>query len=234
MKKILVFYFCLLISACAGIQHQDSGISEMASDIRGDVDQPSGEATTVEESLSDERLQADAVQAPSEEGGQPEDRKPLWPTETGYATYYAANMEGLATASGEAYDAQQLTAAHRTIPLGSIVRVTNPATQQHVTVRINDRWGGGGGRIINLSRQAAIDLGFGSSGTIFVHLDVESIPSGGDESGMMRPVPLPERISDDGTKQHSKLSICQNEAEILGLTGDFFRYHVLGCLSRSK
>ncbi len=234
MKKILAFCFFLSISGCVGIQHQDGGVSEMATGIKGDVDQHAGEASAAEESLSGEGLQTDAVQTASGENERLEDRQPLWPIEVGYATYYAASMEGLATASGEAYDAQQFTAAHRMIPLGSIVRVTNPATQQHVTVRINDRWGGGGGRIINLSRQAAIDLGFGSSGTVFVHLDVESIPSGSDESGTMLPVPLPERISDDGTKQHSRLSICQNEAEILGLSGNFFHYHVHGCMSRSK
>ncbi len=232
MKKILVFCCFLLISACAGIQYQDGGVSERAAGIRGDIDPYAEETSAAEENLSGEALQADAVQSTSAENEQPEDTMPLWPTETGYATYYAASMEGLATASGEVYDAQQFTAAHRTIPLGSIVRVTNPATQQQVTVRINDRWGGGGGRIINVSRQAAVELGFGSSGTVFVHLDVESIPSGSGESTRMQPVPLPERISDD--EQHSRLSICQNEAEILGLTGDFFRYHVLGCLSRSQ
>lgn len=86
-------------------------------------------------------------------------------------------MEGRITASGEPYDSEQLTAAHRTIPIGSSVRVINLKTKQQTIVRINDRWGGGGDRIINLSKQATIQLGFGSAGTMPVQIDVELLPS---------------------------------------------------------
>lgn len=161
--------------------------------------------------------------------------EPSWPTETGYATYYAAEMEGRLTASGEPYDAGQLTAAHKTIPIGSLVRVTNPKTKRHVVVRINDRWGGGGDRIINVSKHAAEQLEFGKSGLVFVHLNVESIPAKSvTTSSVQRPAPLPERIEDSESNTHSRLSICQNEASILGLSGEFFRNHVAGCLLRGK
>jgi rare lipoprotein A len=144
-------------------------------------------------------------------------------------------MEGRTTASGEPYDPEQLTAAHRTIPIGSSVRVTNLKTKQQILVRINDRWGGGGDRIINLSKQATVQLGFGSAGTMPVQLDVEVLPSGSHMAQpSVRTQPLPIRIEESSIKNHSKLNVCQNEADILGLTGDFFRNHVTACLSRRE
>jgi len=162
-------------------------------------------------------------------------QKPLWPSETGIATYYAHDMEGRTTASGEPYDPEQLTAAHRTIPIGSSVRVINLKTRQQAIVRINDRWGGGGDRIINLSKQASIQLGFGSSGTVPVQLEVESFPSGSHAAQpSVRAQPLPSRFEESSAKNQSRLSICQNEADILGLTENFYRNHVAACLSRRE
>jgi rare lipoprotein A len=144
-------------------------------------------------------------------------------------------MEGRTTASGEPYDPEQLTAAHRTIPIGSSVRVTNLKTKQQIIVRINDRWGGGGDRIINLSKQATVQLGFGSAGTMPVQLDVEALPSGRHMAQpSVRTQPLPARIEESSIKNHSKSNVCQNEADILGLTGDFFRNHVTACLTRRE
>lgn len=143
--------------------------------------------------------------------------------------------KGRTTASGEPYDSEQLTAAHRTIPIGSSVRVTNLKTKQQAIVRINDRWGGGGGRIINLSKQASIQLGFGSAGTIPVQLDVELLPSSSHViQPSVRAQPLPSRLEESSTKNQSRLNICQNEADILGLTGNFYHNHVTACLSRRE
>ncbi|GKS69906.1 hypothetical protein W03_19100 [Nitrosomonas sp. PY1] len=157
-----------------------------------------------------------------------------WPVETGMATYYATEMEGRLTASGEPYSPELLTAAHRTLPLGSMVRITNLNNNQQVVVRINDRWGGGSGRVINLSKQAAVDLGFGSSGMVSVRLDVELLSS----QKAMQPAsiaqPLPTRIEVSDPKNHSKLSICQNEADILGLSGSFYNNHIAACMIRGN
>lgn len=157
-----------------------------------------------------------------------------WPMETGMATYYAAEMEGRLTASGEPYSPELLTAAHRTLPLGSTVRITNLKNNQQVVVRINDRWGGGSGRVINLSKQAAIDLGFGSSGMVSVRLDVESLSSQKAAQPASIAQPLPARIEVSDPKNHSKLSVCQNEADILGLTGDFYKNHIAACMMRGN
>jgi rare lipoprotein A (peptidoglycan hydrolase) len=157
----------------------------------------------------------------------------LWPAETGTATYYAAGMEGRLTASGEPYDPEQLTAAHRTLPIGSLVRVTHLKSNHQVVVRINDRWGGGGDRIINLSQQAAIELNFGSAGTAPVRLNVESLAAQRIVPAP-RYQPLPARIEPTGTGKHAKMQACQNEADILGLIDDYYHNHVSACLSRSK
>lgn len=156
-----------------------------------------------------------------------------WPSETGIASYYAADMEGRLTASGERYTPELLTAAHRTIPLGSTVRVTNLKSNQQVVVRINDRWGGGD-RVINLSKQAASELGFGSSGMISVRLDVESLSVQKIAHPVMRVQPLPNRIEESSSKDHSRRNFCQNQAEILGLAGDFFKNHVTACMAQKN
>lgn len=89
----------------------------------------------------------------------------------GKASYYAARLNGRRTASGERLDNTDLTGAHRELPFGSLVRVTNLANQQSVVVRINDRGPHGRGRIIDVSRQAAERLGMLRSGTAQVKLE---------------------------------------------------------------
>ncbi len=77
----------------------------------------------------------------------------------GVASYYGKRFNGRPTASGERFDMNQLTAAHRTLPFGSMVQVTNPANGRSVTVRINDRGPFHGRRVIDLSRSAAEVIG---------------------------------------------------------------------------
>lgn len=77
----------------------------------------------------------------------------------GAASYYAAKFHGRRTASGERFDNTALTAAHRTLPFGSKVRVTNPANGKSVVVRINDRGPFHKGRTIDVSHAAAQKLG---------------------------------------------------------------------------
>lgn len=87
----------------------------------------------------------------------------------GSASYYAAKFNGRRTASGERFDNNEMTAAHRTLPFGSLVRVTNPANGRSVVVRINDRGPFTRGRLIDVSRAAAEELGMVARG----HADVE-------------------------------------------------------------
>jgi rare lipoprotein A len=90
------------------------------------------------------------------------------PAETGQASWYGKAHQGQRTASGERFDMHALTAAHRTLPFGTIVRVTNLTSGSSVNVRINDR--GPFRRIIDLSYEAARKLGFVARGTARVEI----------------------------------------------------------------
>lgn len=92
----------------------------------------------------------------------------------GYASYYGRRFAGNLTASGERFDPRELTAAHRTLPFGTRVLVTNLDNGRHVTVRINDRGPFVASRIIDLSRRAARHLGMLHSGTAEVRLQILS------------------------------------------------------------
>ncbi len=92
--------------------------------------------------------------------------------ETGVASWYGPNFQGKTTASGETFDMNELTAAHKSLPFGTRVRVTDLASNRQVVVRINDRGPFIKGRIIDLSKQAAEELGIVNSGTAEVGLQV--------------------------------------------------------------
>lgn len=89
---------------------------------------------------------------------------------SGEASFYGDELAGNRTASGEVFDPRQYTAAHRTLPLGSRVRVTNTRNGESVVVRINDRGPYHGGRVIDLSTAAARTIGLIQSGTGRVRL----------------------------------------------------------------
>ena len=92
---------------------------------------------------------------------------PLQPME-GFASYYARRFEGRRTSSGHRYHPEKLTAAHRTLPLGTVVRVVNSATRQEVHVTINDRCAKKPFHFIDLSRAAAKKIGLWGKGKIKV------------------------------------------------------------------
>ncbi|SAK88743.1 RlpA-like lipoprotein [Caballeronia arationis] len=89
----------------------------------------------------------------------------------GRASWYGRPFHGRKTASGERYDMHALTAAHRTLPLASWVRVTNTANQKVVVVKINDRGPYARGRVIDLSYAAAAALGMRGAGTEKVKIE---------------------------------------------------------------
>ena len=95
-------------------------------------------------------------------------------TETGRASWYGKAFHGQLTANGERFDMHALTAAHRTLPFGTIVRVTNTRSGKSVSVRINDRGPFHSGRIIDLSYEAARKLGFVTRGTARVEIAVRT------------------------------------------------------------
>lgn len=88
----------------------------------------------------------------------------------GMASYYGDELAGNRTASGERFDPDELTAAHRSLPFGSMVRVTNVSNGDSVVVRINDRGPFSRGRVIDISHAAARQIGMHRSGTARVKL----------------------------------------------------------------
>ncbi len=96
----------------------------------------------------------------------------------GVASYYADRFHGRKTASGKRYNKQALTAAHKTLPLGTKVRVTNLKNGESVDVEINDRGPYVKGRVIDLSKEAARELRMVGSGLAQVRLEI--IESGDD------------------------------------------------------
>jgi rare lipoprotein A (peptidoglycan hydrolase) len=116
-----------------------------------------------------------AAEAPAEPPTEaPVAEAPTQPLGSGDASYYGDELAGNPTASGERFDPAKLTAAHRTLPLGSRVRVTNLNNGESVVVRINDRGPFHGQRVIDLSKAAAREIGMLSRGTARVRLELLS------------------------------------------------------------
>ena len=92
----------------------------------------------------------------------------------GRASYYGAELAGNPTASGETFDPAGMTAAHRTLPFGTRVRVTNERNGESVVVRINDRGPFHGERVIDVSTAAAEEIGLKRAGT--AHVTLERLP----------------------------------------------------------
>lgn len=95
----------------------------------------------------------------------------------GLASWYGPRHHGKPTASGEIFDMNKLTAAHRTLPFGTWVRVHSVSDGKEVRVRVNDRGPYSGGRIIDLSRESARQLGMLVRGEALVELSIESTRS---------------------------------------------------------
>lgn len=99
-------------------------------------------------------------------------------TEIGKASFYADKFDGRVTASGEIFDQNELTAAHRTLPFGAKVKVTNLDNQKSVIVKINDRGPFVNDRVIDLSKSAARQLDFIKKGVAKVKVEVLKLPDG--------------------------------------------------------
>jgi rare lipoprotein A len=95
--------------------------------------------------------------------------------DTGIASYYANKFEGRRTANGERYQKKYFTAAHRTLPFGTLLKVTNPKNHKWVIVRVNDRGPFKKKRIIDLSYRAAKHLGL-TKGKGLAKVYIEEVP----------------------------------------------------------
>jgi rare lipoprotein A len=94
----------------------------------------------------------------------------------GNASWYGRKFHGKKTASGERFNKQSFTGAHKQLPFGTIIRVTNLRNGRDVYVRINDRGPFVSGRIVDISRAAAEAIGFRKRGVAKVRVEVVSLP----------------------------------------------------------
>jgi len=139
--------------------------------------------------LSGPEVSDSTVSSPSEntqdrsrEAGKPTDAKPIF-VETGIASWYGPPYHNRRASNGEIYDMNAFTAAHRTLPLGSIVRVTNIKTGHSTVVRITDRGPFIEGRMLDLSLAAAKKVDVWLPGTARVRMEVLQTPSPLDRGG---------------------------------------------------
>jgi rare lipoprotein A len=135
--------------------------------------------------------QPQAQPAPGQKVGKPYQIKGVWYTpkvdpdydEVGLASWYGGHHQGKPTANGERFDLNRISAAHKTLPLPSIVEVVNLENGKRLKVRVNDRGPFVAGRIIDLSQEAARKLGFENKGLAKVR--VRYVGAGETRTAMM-------------------------------------------------
>ena len=116
----------------------------------------------------------DEPATPSGDGAKPKTTKQSGKgtVETGKAVWYGGKWHGRKTASGEIYDKRSMTAAHKTLPFDTVVKVTNLRNEKSVTLRINNRGPYGKGRIIDVSEAAAEQLDMVDAGVVPCTIEV--------------------------------------------------------------
>ena len=114
----------------------------------------------------------------------------------GIASWYGKKFHGRKTSSGQVYNMHAMTAAHKTLPLPSYVRVVNISNGRSIIVKVNDRGPFVGERIIDLSFAAATKLGVTGPGTAEVEISVLSSPKS-QKRPVVRTIPLVERVAED-------------------------------------
>jgi rare lipoprotein A len=148
----------------------------------------------------------------------PSKAKPIY-VETGLASWYGPPYHNHQGANGEIYDQNALTAAHRTIPLNSVVRVTNQATQHSVVVRITDRGPFVDNRVIDLSLAAARAVDVWQPGTAMVKVEVLSAPAPIAEGGRWCVQIGAFQSENEARKLKEKLQDRYQDAKVVQFTG---------------
>lgn len=169
----LLLLFCLaFLTACGGKKK-----------VRARVPAPPP-ITTADETLPEPPARVDNDSGKGDIAGEEAyTNAPVLYTETGMASWYGPPYHNRKSANGEVFDMNALTAAHRTLPLNSIVRVTNLKTSHSAILRITDRGPFVPDRIIDLSKAAAIKLDVWRPGTAQVRIDVLEAPKSLHDGG---------------------------------------------------
>jgi len=146
------------------------------------------------------------------------------PIEKGLASYYDDSFHGRKTASGEKYDKNQLTAAHKTLPFGTKVKIKNPANGKSVTVVVNDRGPYIKGRVIELSKKAAQQIDLVKVSVAPVEITVLSGPAVATKSSA-KPTAKPQTkaVAKKASTQKDNLIVDAKDME----TGGLYKMQVL-------
>ena len=167
----------LVVLLVSSLLHASGGISESPLDQRQSV-----EAATLDNSSGKtEKEAAHSRSKARRQGNSPESARNK--VIRGQASWYGPGFHGKKTASGETFDQGKLTAAHKTLPLGTKAKVTNLQNGNTVEVEINDRGPYVGRRVIDLSHAAADALGFVESGLTLVRIELLPEEGGREEAG---------------------------------------------------
>jgi rare lipoprotein A len=148
----------------------------------------------------------------------PKNAKPIY-VETGIASWYGSAYHNRKAANGEVFDMNQPTAAHKTLPLNSIVRVTNLKTGKSIVLRINDRGPFVGDRILDLSMAAAKELDVYRMGLAQVKLEVLQAPSPLDQGGRWAVQIGAFTDYDEAAKLKDKLTRKYSASKVIQFTG---------------
>jgi rare lipoprotein A len=174
---LLVPFLC--VAACTTSPEESASLSAAVAPAEQTVaEAPSGKARRKADRKLDQMATRRADQGPEGGAAQAQSVRPdggiaseiaaLF--QRGRASWYGPGFDGRRTASGERFEPQAMTAAHRSLPFGTRVRVTHVATGRSVVVRINDRGPFHGGRIIDLAAGPARMIGLTSAGSAYVSL----------------------------------------------------------------
>jgi rare lipoprotein A len=193
LRRIVVLFYlfvgALLIASCSSISEPRDGAPARAVDVSGIPDaQPAPVVRTRAGNVKRYTVLGKAYDTMADSQGY---------GERGIASWYGTKFHGRRTANGEVYDMYAMTAAHKTLPIPSYVRVTHVGNGRSIVVKINDRGPFVGNRIIDLSYVAARKLGVDATGTALVDV-VDVTPVSSSSSGAQGPVYL--AVSTDKNK----------------------------------
>lgn len=135
-------------------------------------------------------------------------------SDEGYASWYGQKFHGHLTANGEVYDMYKMSAAHKTLPLPSFVRVTNLRNGKQAVVRVNDRGPFHSGRVIDLSYAAALKLDVLKTGITDVKLDVIHVDKKGTITVGRHPVIINNEESRYNPQVYIQIAALQNKTQI--------------------
>ncbi len=133
--------------------------------------------------------------------------------EYGMASYYSDKYQGSPTASGEEYDRNKMTAAHKTLPFGTMIKVTRLDNKKSVRVRVNDRGPYIKDRVVDISRAAAVELGMIKEGQTKVKVEIVKGPSAAEPVATKSKPSVPKEASTETAAITAPKNTATNKAE---------------------